>query len=223
TTHTEWVGQYQQSDPSTMFEQQVQQQYAAAFDLLKQGQYAKALEAFRQFQNLILTSLDPTLPPNSYWSSKFSAPMDVSLVDTLAAKSASVLLAKPLPSYTFPDVDVKATAPLPAEVSTKLAPLRAAGLALSARQMQLQSAIGQALAAASTGDWKGAVAAFTAALQQVPPAAALLLAAITQDLAIATEKSGGDVKAAITLAQKSADLFGTSRVFDTQVEVLTTL
>src|SRR5262249_17234495 len=57
----------------------------------------------------------------------------------------------------------------------------------------------------------------------VPDAQSGMRAAVMQDLAIATEKSGGDVQAAVKMAQASADLFGTAKLFDAQVETLATL
>jgi hypothetical protein len=221
--HVSWATDYQQSDPTTDFELQIQQQYTSAYDSLKQGQYAKALDAFQQIQNLILTSVHPMLPVTSFWSGHFAAPMDVALIDVFASKAAAVLQAQPTPTYTFPATVVGEVPGFPAPVATRLAPFQAAGLTLSAAQLQLKTSISQAYKAASSNDWTGAATAFGAALQAAPAAETAMRAAITQDLAIATEKSGGNVQTAITLAQNSADLFGTAKLYDTQVETLTTL
>jgi hypothetical protein len=64
-SHVSWAADYQQADPTTAFEVQVQRQFAAAYSSLKQGQYATALDAFQQLQNLILTSVHPALPATS--------------------------------------------------------------------------------------------------------------------------------------------------------------
>ncbi len=90
-------------------------------------------------------------------------------------------------------------------MATKLAPFLAAGLNLSAAQLQLKTSVEQAYTAASANDWQGATTAFTAALKVVPDTQPAMRAAVMQDLAIATEKSGGNVKTAIAMAQSSAD------------------
>ena len=222
-SHASWVADYQQADPTTAFEAQVQQQFAAAYSSLKQGQYATALDAFQQLQNLILTSVHPALPATSYRDGQFVAPLDVALIDVFAAKAGAVLLAQPITTYTFPSTFVSDVAAFPAAVAAKLAPFQIAGLAMSAGQLQLKTSIEQAYGAADANDWKTAVTAFTAALNAVPATQPTMRAAVTQDLALATEKSGGDIKSAITMAQSSADLFATAKLYDAQVEALTTL
>src|SRR5215469_12710130 len=77
---------YQQTDPSTDFENRVQQLYTDAYGYLKQQQYDRALDAFRQLQNLILTTVHPTLPVTSYIDPEFIAPLDPQLLDVFAAK-----------------------------------------------------------------------------------------------------------------------------------------
>ena len=218
-----WVANYQAPDPTAAFEAQIQQQYASAYDLLKKQQYSQALDAFKQIQNLILTTVHPELPATSYLNPQFTPPMDTGLIDILASKAASILQAQPVRSYTFPVTVVADVAGFPASVATKLAPVQAAGLNLSATQLQLSTSLQQAYAAAGANDWQGAVTAFSAALKAVPDSETAMKAAVSQDLAIATEKSGGDVKSAIALAQSSADLFGTAKLFDAQVQTLATL
>jgi len=221
--HVSWATDYQQSDPTTDFEIQIQQQYASAYDSLKKGQYAKALDAFQQIQNLILTSVHPTLPVTSFWNGRFAAPMDATLIDVFASKSAAVLQAQPTAAYTFPATFVADVAGFPAPVAAKLAPFQVIGLNLSAAQLQLRTSIQQAYRAASANDWQGAANAFTVALQAAPAAEPGMRAALMQDLALATEKSGGDTKSAIFMAQNSANLFGTAKLYEAQVETLATL
>jgi len=218
-----WVHDYQQADPTAAFETQVQQQYASAYDSLKSGQYAKALSAFQQLQNLILTAIHPTFPINSYWNPKFTAPLDATLIDVLAAKTGAVLQGQPVATYTFPSTVVAEVAALPAQVAATLSPFESAGLAISADRLRLTGSIDQAYSAAAASNWRAAVTAFTTALQLAPASAPGLRAALTQDLALSTEKSGGDVKGAIALAQSSADAFGAAKLYDAQVEALTTL
>jgi hypothetical protein len=222
-TRVSWVSAYQQTDPTTGLEIQIQRQYAVAYDSLKQGRYAAALDAFRQLQNLILTSVHPTLPVTSYLSPQFVAPMDVSLIDVFASRAASVLQTQPIPTYTFPGTLVADAAAFPAPVAATLASFQTAGLKVSAAQLQLTATITQAYSAAGANDWAGASTAFTTALGAVPDTQPGMRAAIMQDLAIATEKSGGAVQSAVAMAQSSADLFGTAALYDAQVGALTTL
>jgi hypothetical protein len=221
--HVSWVVDYQQADPTTAFEIQVQQQYSSAYASLKQGQYANAMDAFQQLENLILTSVHPALPVTSYWSGQFSAPLDVTLIDIFAQKAGAILQAQPIRAYTFPSTFVSDVAAFPAPVTAKLAPFQSTGLAMSAGQLQLKASIDQAYDAAQANDWKTAVTAFTTALNAVPATQPAMRAAVMQDLALATEKSGGDAKSAIAMAQSSAGLFGTAKLYEAQVETLTTL
>jgi hypothetical protein len=218
-----WITDYQQAEPATGFEVQVQQQYASAFDSLKRGQYARALSAFKQLHNLILTTVDPTLPVTSYQNPKFVPPLDVGLIDVFAAKSGAVLQNQPLPGYSFPSAVVGQVAAIPTGVSANLAPFKTAGLALSTARTQAAASIDQANAAAGAGDWKTAARVFAGALHDVPETSLGLRAALMQDQALATEKAGGDAHSAIGMAQSSANLFGNAKLFDAQVEALTTL
>lgn len=222
-SHVSWVADYQQADPTTAFEIQVQQQYASAYNSLKQRQYANALDAFQQLENLILTSVHPSLPATSYWYGQFRAPLDVSLIDVFVEKAGAVLQAQPIAAYTFPSTIVSDVAAFPAAVATELTPFQNTGLAISASQVQLKTAINQAYDAAQAKDWKAVTTSFTAALNMVPATQPAMRAAVMQDLALATEKSGGDVKSAMAMAQSSAELFASAKVYDAQVETLTTL
>jgi hypothetical protein len=140
-----------------------------------------------------------------------------------ASKAASVLQTQPIPDFSFPAPFVADVAGFPASVATKLAQFQTTGLKLSAGQLQLKTSIEQAYSAADANNWQDAKTALTAALAAVPATEPGMQAAVMQDLALATEKSGGDIKAAMTMAQNSADLFGTVKLYDSQVETLTTL
>jgi hypothetical protein len=223
TQPVSWVSDYRQDDPTSAFEFQIRQQYVSAYDALKKGQFATALDAFQQLQNLILTIVHPSLPPTSYRNGNFVAPMDPGLIDVFASKAASVLQAQSIPGYAFPTTVVADVAGFPASVAEKLAPFRAAGLNVSAAQLQVQGSISQAYTAAAANDWQEATKALTAALRAIPDTQPGMRAAVMQDLAVATEKSGGDVKSAMAMQLSSADLFGRAKLYESQVETLTTL
>src|ERR1700676_3489719 len=94
-----YFSDYETADPTKAFEQTLQRLYGAAYDQLKQQKYAGALDAFRQLQNVILTTVHPSLPSTSWFSPSFVAPLDVSLVDVLAQKSGAVLAKQAIPSF----------------------------------------------------------------------------------------------------------------------------
>ena len=69
--------------PQTDFEKKVQQLYLQGNSNLQNEEYNLALNAFRQLENLILTTVHPTLPiDSSYLNPAFRFPVDISLLDT---------------------------------------------------------------------------------------------------------------------------------------------
>jgi hypothetical protein len=221
--HPPRFGDYQAADPTTAFEQQVQQLYSDAYALLKTQKFDGALDAFRQLHNLILTTVHPSLPPTSYGHPRWTAPLDPGLVDVLATKIGTVLQAQPLASYAFPKMVVADAGALPGGVTQNLAAFESSGLQLSPKQALVQASAARAAEAAAANDWAGAARSFQAALDAAPPDAQAVRAALTHDLALATEKSGGDSATSIKLAQSSADMFAAAKVFDGQAEALATL
>ena len=144
-------------------------------------------------------------------------------MDVFAARVGPVLQSQAVSTYSFPKAIVADAGPLPPPVINALGPLETSGLRLSQRQTQLTAALSQAIDAASINDWSQAKQAYSAALQTMPDAPPVLRGAITHDLAIATEKSGGDVATSVKLAQDSANLFATANAYSAQVEALKTL
>ena len=129
--HPPPFGDYQQADPTTGFEKQIQSQYIGAYASLQQQKYSAAHDAFQQLQSLILTTVHPSLPLMSYATGELSAPLDPALVDTLATKVGAALQANPITTFAFPKTIVAEVAPLPPAVAAKLAPLEGEGLRLA--------------------------------------------------------------------------------------------
>ena len=214
---------YQTADPAQAFEKQVQQLYGAAYDQLKQQKFAGALDAFRQLQNVILTTVHPTLPPTSWYFPWFVAPLDVALVDVLAQKTVAVLNKQPITTFTFPAAFAGDGVALAPDVVKRLAPSESVGLRVSAQQQTVRDAVSKATVAVDGGDFRAAAVNFKGALDVLPPDATEMRAALTHDLAIANEKAGAGGAASIKLVQNSVDLFAQAKNVDAQAQTLTTL
>src|SRR5215470_6792651 len=158
---------YQTADPQTAFEKNVQKLYAQGYDYLRQEEFGLALNSFRQLQNLILTTVHPTLPIDSYRRPQFQFPVDATMVDALAAKVGTELKALPVVHYSLPDGVVAKTG-FPDPIEKKLTLMASSGLAISAQRLQMADLVTQGLALAGASDWKGALDSFNKALQQAP-------------------------------------------------------
>ncbi|HVT94413.1 MAG TPA: hypothetical protein VHD76_16315 [Bryobacteraceae bacterium] len=212
---------YQTADPQTSFEKSVQDLYAKGYDYLKQEEYSLALDAFRQLQNLILTTVHPTLPLDSYRRPLFQFPIDVTMVDALAAKVGTELKALPVVRYSLPDAVVGKT-PFPDPIEKKLTLMASSGLGISTQRAQMTDLVTQGLALAANSDWQGALDAYNKALAQAPPTDTAARASLTHDIAILTEKSGNAAVAA-RQAASAAKMFGDAKEFSAQVDALETL
>ncbi|PWT83400.1 MAG: hypothetical protein C5B44_00660 [Acidobacteria bacterium] len=216
-----FFGDYQAADPQTAFEENVQQLYAKGYDYLKQEEYGLALDSFRQLQNLILTTVHPTLPIDSYRRPRFSFPMDATMVDALAAKVGTELKAASISSYSLPDA-VIGKAPFPDPVEKKLTLMASSGLGVSAQRLQMTDLVSQGLAFAANNDWKSALGVYNKALQVTPVTDQVARASLTHDIAIFTEKSGNPTAAA-QQATTSVKMFADAKEFSGQVTALQTL
>jgi hypothetical protein len=212
---------YQAADPQSDFEKRVQQLYLQGNGYLQNEEYNLALNAFRQLQNLILTTVHPTLPIDTYRNPDFRFPMDVTLLDAFTTKSGEVLSNLPVKSYKFPEQvvsDVKLSDP----VLKVLSPAESFGISATT-QVKVTGAIAQAGGLAQKGDWAGAAIAFGEALKLVPATETAVRGAILHDQAISAEKAGQAKDAAVQLATQSAALFGQAKIFDAQVDALHTV
>src|SRR5215510_15050891 len=94
---------YQTADPQTTFERQVQALYAQGYAYLRQEEYYLALNAFRDLQNVILTTVHPTLPIDLHRKRSLVFPLDATMVDAFAAKFGRELQLLPLNNTGLPD------------------------------------------------------------------------------------------------------------------------
>jgi hypothetical protein len=213
---------YQAADPQTTFERQVQAQYAQGYAYLRQEEYYLALNAFRELQNLILTTVHPTLPIDIHRKPDWVFPMDPSLIDAFAAKVGRELQLLPMPGPGLPD-PVLGKAALADPVEKRLSLFESTGLAITTQRGKMGQLIEDGLAAVGRGAWADAVTSYTAALQQVPANDATARGSILHDLAIVTERAGQPTNASIDNATQAAKLFGDAKNFDAQVHALETL
>ncbi|HYR44231.1 MAG TPA: hypothetical protein VER98_14475 [Terriglobia bacterium] len=212
---------YQAADPQTVFEKKVQNLYIQGNANLQKEEYNLALNAFRQLQNLILTTVHPTLPIDSYLNPNFRFPFDISLLDVFAAKTADVLGSLPLKTYNFPD-HVVSDSKLADPVVKAITAADSYGIT-AVTQAKVSDAIAKAGVLVQKGDWAGGAAAFGDALKLVPATEIAVRASIMHDQAIASEKAGLARDSAVQLGNQSAALFGQAKVFDAQVQALRTV
>jgi len=92
---------YQSADPATYFEKKVQQLFLQGNDYLQKEEFNLALNAFRQLQNLILTTVHPALPIDTYLNRSYRFPVDISLLDVFTTKAGAVLNTLPLKTLRF--------------------------------------------------------------------------------------------------------------------------
>lgn len=212
---------YQSADPATDFEKKVQQLYLQGNDYLQKEEFNLALNAFRQLQNLILTTVHPALPIDTYLNPGFRFPVDISLLDAFTTKAGAVLNTLPLKTYDFPATivsDVKLSDP----VLKVISPAEASGVT-AVTQVKVTGAISQGESLAQKGDWAAAATAFGDALKVVPATETAVRASLLHDQAIAAEKAGQPKDAAVQLATQGATLFGEAKLFQAQVDALHTV
>jgi Tc toxin complex TcA C-terminal TcB-binding domain len=187
--------------PEATFENTVQSLFSDAQQHLQDHEYNLALDAFRELMALILRTTDPRIPvdPNR---AHFTFPMDIALVDTFISKSVDILKALPVVQYALPSSVGSAVSVLPAAVATELSSATAAGLRVTSFEASVGMSLGAALAQVNSSDWTGAIASYQAAVDATPATATALRAALFQDMAVLTEKSG-DQAGALTLAQQA--------------------
>jgi hypothetical protein len=216
------VSDYQTADPKTTFELQVQDLFLRGYAYLKDDECYLALNSFRQLQNLILTTVHPTLPADAYLDPRFIAPMRAELIDVLAGKVATSLATLPLKKYELPE-GIATTPSLSAALQKDLGLYEIAGLSASAARSTISEGIAQGVALAQEGNWDGAVEAFTTTLEKAANAAPEVQGSLYHDLAIINEKAGRDRGTVQEMMNKSADLFGTAGLPEAQVHALQSL
>jgi len=82
---------YEAESPETEFEWRVQTLFMEGQTYLHREEYLLALQAFRELTALILRTANPQMPVDPNQIPWIAFPMDVTLVDTLTAKTAEIL------------------------------------------------------------------------------------------------------------------------------------
>jgi tetratricopeptide (TPR) repeat protein len=207
--------------PESAFEQNLQDLFLTGQTHLQQGELTLALQSFQEATALILRTVHPTVPLDPVQIGKFRFPLDVTLVDTLVAKTADMLVKTAPAQYAFPLTLVGGQSALPAPAQQLLAPIAGAGLQVTSFHAAVQANVSAGLAAAGAGNWKQAVALYQAALDQTPAAELAIRGGLQHDLAVLNEKAGNAAQAQ-ELSLASADAFGKAALPDAQGEALAT-
>jgi hypothetical protein len=189
---------YQTDTAETVFEGTVSSLFLQGQEQLHREEYALALRSFSELQALILHTVNPQLPidPNTLW---WKFPFETSLIDLIGAQAVKVLNAAPEKKFSLPPEIASQVNVLPDAITKDL-------IASPIRVTSFQSTVGPVVAAgvalAAASDWEGALAQYTAALDEVPAGEKVVRAAMLQDMALLNEKAGkADV--ALQFAQDS--------------------
>lgn len=212
---------YQVENPENEFERRVQYLFLEGQAHLRHEEFGLALQTFRELMNLILYTVDPKMPIDPNIMPWIVFPLDVSLVDTLAAKSVEILKNTPETTYNFPASIISQQSILPQSVHNQLKPALEVGL----ERISYSNEVNKRVEAASTAmkEAKPSVALnhYAAALASTPVADTVLRASILHDMAILAEKTNDQTRAA-ELAKQGTELFKKTTV-STKVEALNTL
>jgi hypothetical protein len=170
--------------------------------------------------SLILHTAHPQMPidPNRF---QVEFPFDLSLIDVLCAKSASVLTAMPVVTYDLPPSIASQVSMLPDAVASQLADVSQVGVQLTQFHVTLDQTLNAAMAHATKQDWKGALENYRSALDATPDTEIELRGALLQDMAVLMAKAG-DRQTAAELAQKSVETLANSTQLDARVSALDT-
>ena len=209
--------QYDIAPPGMSFEQQVQSALATARTYHLDDELGLALDGYQQLQALILKTVNPQLPIGASrhpaWQSFNSPELTSIMMSTTAAAVGRTPISLPdLPSTVInPD-------PVPAEVTTMLAPFIALGTT-AGLSGDIGARVQQASVAAAKEDWTAAAVQYRIALKQAGPDQPALGAYLTHDLGVLTIRSG-DLAGAGTLLQQAAAAFAKAGIPEGQVASL---
>jgi hypothetical protein len=212
---------YVPETPEGAFQQHVQQQYLQGQANLQREEYGLALQAFQEAMALILRTVHPAMPVDPNQIRRFRFPADASLLDTLTAKAADMLLKTPDVRMTFPTTMVGTQPVVSAQAATALKPLTDTGLHVTSFHAQASDAVASALDAASRKDWAGALQFYDAALKVAPQTEAGIRGGLLHDQAVLQEKAQNPAKA-VDLGQASIKAFTDAKDTGAQAQALAT-
>ncbi|MFO1498524.1 MAG: hypothetical protein U1G07_09055 [Verrucomicrobiota bacterium] len=169
---------------------------------LQHEEFTLALQAFSEAQELILHTVHPDMPIDFPQPDSFRFPVDATLIEPLAAKTAEFLNRLPPTQYSLPVGLVSAQSTLSTQTQAALQKASAEGWRVTSFQSQVGIAVSAALDAAERKDWASAIKQYEAALNAVPENERVVRGSLLHDLAIVTEQSG-DRSRAQELGQSS--------------------
>lgn len=213
---------YLDDTPDGEFEQHVQELVIQGQTNLQHEEYALALRNFQDAMALILRTVDPSSPVDpSDFGGKFVLPVDPTVVASLAAKAADILVKTAPLSYHFPSVVMSDHSMLSVPAQQVLAPIADAGLKITSFQGQVGGMVASGLDAAKAGDWSGALKRYQGALELTPATELDIRGGLLSDMAILSEKAG-DRQRAQQLAQQSVNAFAQTGAVDARAQSLAT-
>ncbi len=177
-----------------------QAQFDQAQAHLHREEYGLALASFRELSTTILRWLRPSFTGGGVKI----FPHSKDLVTELVGLSSRMVNVLPGPAPTRPPVEPVTVAP---GVASMLDALGASALSVTSFQSAVTPTLVAAQQRAQVEDWSGALQLYDQALGQVPADQVAVRAALTQDMALLTEKSG-DAAGAVDLATRAVDLAG---------------
>jgi hypothetical protein len=211
---------YEEASQESSFEDKVQSLFMEAQQHLQNREYNLALSAFRELMSLILLTVHPQIPvdPNQF---HLDFPIDLALVDVLSAKSAAVLTSTAVVKYDLPTTIASPISLLPPTVAGRWTDAARIGVQVASFHGKIGQNLVVALARVDVQDWKGALSEYQTALAAAPAGETLIRAALLQDMAVLSEKSG-DKDAAVKLAQQTVDTLSNVTQLDAKVLALDT-
>lgn len=212
---------YEVESPESSFEWDVFSHFMTGQKHLRQEEYVLALNSFRELMALILRTANPQMPFDPYLLQRFVFPMDLALVDVLAAKAAEILIKTPVPVYKFPPTLMSEQSVLPAVVTRKLNRMLKQGLQITSYHLIVNDYLESAMAAIGENNYQLAIQQYNVALGKIPSTDLLFQASLMHDIAILSEKSESRDQA-LKFAQQSVQTFEAAKMPAAHIQALDT-
>jgi len=212
---------YVVQDAEGEFEQNLQDLYLKGQEHLHHEEYTLALGAFQEAMAVILRTVHPTMPIDPNQIGRFKFPVDATLVDTLIAKTAAMLVSRKPVTYQFPASIMSEKTQLTAQTQQAVKPVAESGLRVTSFHAAVKDNVDAALEATIRKDFKGALALYQSALDTTPATELGIRGGILHDMAVLSEKADDRPRAQL-LAQESVDTFTQAAIPEAQAQALAT-
>jgi hypothetical protein len=204
-------------NPQGAFEQHLQDLFLEGQKHLRQEEFTIAVHAFEEAMGIVLHTMHPTMPVDPNTFGKFKFPRDAVMVDSLAGKTAELLMQTATTQIAFPPSAVNKTSSLPAAVQEQLKAVTETGLRVTSFHGSVAAEVEAALHAAATNDWKQTASFYLAALDKTPENEAVVRGSILHDLALVSEKAR-DPERAQAFVRQSIAVLAQTNIADAQAE-----